>query len=144
MKNSNFYDKFWNIIDYAEKHNSLLYNYKKYIKFCFLFIPKLKHKIPNDFLNSLDLAEKYWYKHEITPEEMSKIRSMIWNFLDNQDATYNPKKMPIIRFIHQLFQTEPQAEIDEYFTWAIELLRLIGISDAEILENLHKVFNENL
>ena len=57
MKNSNFYDKFWNIIDYAEKHNSLLYNYKKYIQFCFLFIPGLKHNIPNNFFNYLDLAE---------------------------------------------------------------------------------------
>lgn len=140
MENSTFYDKFWDIIDYAENNNSLMYNYKKYIEFCFLFIPRLKHEIPSNFLDYLDFAEKYWNKQEVTQEEMMKKRNAIWNFLDNQDITYEPQKMPIVRFIHQLFWTEPQAEIDEYFTWAIELLRLIGVSDIEILENLRKVF----
>ena len=87
------------IIDGLEENFTEQEAYRIYIEFCFRFIPRIEHKIPEKLRAHLEVAEGYWHAGNVSPQALENARVLIWKYLDSHNLTYAPlRKSAAIRF----------------------------------------------
>ena len=115
------------IIDGLEENFTEQEAYRIYIEFCFRFIPRIEHKIPEKLRAHLEAAEGYWHAGNVSPQALENARVLIWKYLDSHNLTYAPlRKSAAIRFMHQLFWDKANTDIWDHFDWCRELLPHLG------------------
>ena len=70
------------IIDGLEENFTEQEAYRIYIEFCFRFIPRIEHKIPEKLRAHLEAAEGYWHAGNVSPQALENARVLIWKYLD--------------------------------------------------------------
>ena len=78
------------IIDGLEENFTEQETYRIYIEFCFRFIPRIEHKIPEKLRAHLEVAEGYWHAGNVSPQALENARVLIWKYLDSHNLTYAP------------------------------------------------------
>ena len=131
------------IIDGLEENFTEQEAYRIYIEFCFRFIPRIEHKIPENLRAHLEVAEGYWHAGNVSPQALENARVLIWKYLDSRNLTYAPlRKSAAIRFMHQLFWDKANTDIWDHFDWCRELLPHVGYKNHTILQELEYVLSK--